>query len=360
MTGTDDGLMEALSRVDPARADLPPAKGSIRYNSILEAAMNDDGIRDYGSARQPRRSTTRRWRARRLAFACAAGAVVALAGVMTAVMLLTGGPAGITNITPALAAEAVKKAAVDTAAAGDSGVVETVLRGLISTNDGAQAAFGAEPELVDGVLVSRTFAWNGEDLAIEVGPEGGQAYEIRYVDGRFYERGYFVPDREDWFHCPDFDNGGGYDPGPDAANEAFIPAEWLADYRSALVGSGLMDLVDSVNGLAAVPSDDGGTTYTGTLPVGELSTASLGLSGLPFAGQPLDKLRQLDPALPVAVEVQVDSDGLIGRARLSYELEGNPFVDEATYSQLGSAPAISAPDPAQTATTDSPFEVDGQ
>ncbi len=356
MTGTDDGLMEALSRVDPARADLPPAKGSIRYNSILEAAMNDDAIRDYRPATQPRRATKPRWRTRRLTLAAAA--VVVLAGAIATTTLVTGGPAGITSITPALAAEAVKKAAADTAAAGESGLVETALHGLISTNDGAQAAFGAEPELVEGVVLSRTFAWNGEDLAITVGPEGGQAYELRYVDGRFYERGYFVPDRKDWFHCPDFDDGSGYDPGPDAANEAFIPAEWLTDYRSALVGSGLMDLVSGVSGLAAVPSDDGGTTYTGTIPAGELSTTSLGLSGSPFAGQPLDKLHESDPASPIAVEVQVGADGLIRHARLAYELEGNPFTYEVTYSQLGSAPAIDAPDPASTVTTDSPFEVD--
>ncbi len=358
MTGIDDELMEGLSRLDPARTDLPPAKGSIRYGSILEAAMNDDANHDYRPVTQPGRSTRRRWHARRLALAAAA--VVVLSGAIATATLLTGGPGGVASITPALAAEAVKKAAADTAAAAGSGLVETVLHGLISTNDGAQAAFGAEPELAEGVVLSRTFAWNGEDLAITVGPEGGQAYELRYVDGRFYEKGYFVPDRNDWFHCPDFDNGAGYDPGPDAANEAFIPADWLTEYRSALVGSGLMDLVSGVSGLAAVPSDDGGTTYTGTLPAGELSTAGLGLSGVPFAGQPLDKLVQLDPASPVAVEVRVGPDGLVEQATLSYEIEGNPFTYEVTYSQLGSAPTVGAPDPANTTTTDSPFEVGGE
>jgi hypothetical protein len=58
--------------------------------------------------------------------------------------------------------------------------------------------------------------------------------------------------------------------------------------------------------------------------------------------------------------VQVGADGLIRHARLAYELEGNPFTYEVTYRQLGSAPAINAPDPATTATTDSPFEVDGK
>jgi hypothetical protein len=272
-------------------------------------------------------------------------------------MLLTGGPTG-TSITPALAAETVEKAAADTAAAGESGVVETALYGLISTNDGAQAAFGAEPEMVDGVILSRTFAWNGEDLAISAG--GGEGpYELRYVDGHFYERGYFIPGRQEWFHCPEFDQGAGYDPGAGAANEAFVPADWLAEYRAALVGSGLMDLISSVSGLAKAFSDGGGTTYSGTVTAGQLSTNSLGLSGVPFAGQPLDKLRLFDSTSPVTVEVQVGTDGLIRQAKLSYELGGNTFNYRVTYSQLGSAPAIDAPDPASTDITASPFETGG-
>jgi hypothetical protein len=115
-----------------------------------------------------------------------------------------------------------------------------------------------------------------------------------------------------------------------------------------------------VSGLTAVPSSDGGTTYTGTLPVGELSTTSLGLSGLPFSGQPLDKLHQLDPTSPVVVEVLVGTDGLVEQATLSYEMEGNSFTYQVTYSQLGSAPAISEPGSGHTAVTDSPFDVDGK
>jgi hypothetical protein len=306
--------------------------------------------------RQPARGARKRF-AFRLALVVPASLVVVLAGAITAVMLLTGGPDGA-GITPALAAETVRKAAADTAAAGQSGVVETVLYGLISTNDGAQAEFGAKPQTVDGVILSRTFAWNAENLAISAG--GGEGpYELRYVDGHFYEKGYFVPGRQEWFHCPEFDNGAGYNPGADAANEAFVPAEWLPSYRSALVGSGLMDLVSSVSGLAKAFSDNEGTTYTGTLTAGELSTNSLGLSGVPFAGQPLDKLRLFDSTSPVAVEVQVGTDGLIRQAKLSYELEGNPFTYQVTYSQLGSAPAINAPDPGHTPTTASPYETGG-
>jgi hypothetical protein len=233
-------------------------------------------------------------------------------------------------------------------------VVETLLSGLISTNDGEQAAYGAEPEMAEGVILSRTFAWNGDDLSIGAGGQEGP-YELRYVNGQFYEKGYFVPDSQTWFHRSDLDNGGGYRPNADAAAEAFIPAEWLSTYRSALVGSGLMDLVTNVSGLKEAASSDGGTTYAGTLTAAQVSTDILGLSGLLFAGQPLDKLRLLDSTSPVAVEVVVGSDGLIQRAKLAYELEGNPFTYQVTYSQLGSAPAVEAPDSASTTTEDSPL-----
>jgi hypothetical protein len=364
MLGDDRDLMNTLSRVDPGQVDPPPAKGSARYESILEAAMkseNDatrDHRADHRSGVRGGRSLIRRWYGRRWAVAGTAAAVVVLAGVITGVMLLTGGPTRGTNLTPALAAEAVKKAAADTAAAGRSGVVETILRGPVWQNDGAVAASGADPEIVEEVLISRTFSWNGEDLAITAGGGSGP-YELRYVDGRFYEKGYFVPEKQDWFHRSDLDDGGGYDPGPDAANEAFIPAKWLSEYRSALVGSGLMDLVSNVSGLTAVTLDDGSTTYTGTIAVGQLSTNSLGLSGVPFAGQPLDKLRLFDSSSPVAVEVSVGEDGLVRRATLSYELEGSAFRYQVTYSQLGTAPAIDAPDPSLTTTAESPFRTGG-
>jgi hypothetical protein len=380
MTNDDHDLMNALSRVDPGQVDPPPAKGSVRYESILEAAMKRENTAtrdhrlEHRSGSRSGRSRIRRWYGQRWAVAGTAAAVVVLAGVITGVMLLTGGPTRSTSLTPALAAEAVKKAAADTAAAGQSGVVETVLYGPVWQNDGAVAASGAEPQIVEEVLISQTFSWNGEDLAITTGGRNGP-YELRYVDGRFYEKGYFLPEGQEWsqdsgsdnsdgydsgkgqawFHRPDLDNGGGYDPGPNAANEAFIPAKWLSEYRSALVGSGLMDLVSNVSGLAAVASSGGSTTYNGTIAAAELSTNSLGLSGVPFASQPLDKVSLFDSSSPVAVEVSVGEDGLVRQATLSYELEGSAFRYRVTYSQLGTAPSIDAPDPSLTTAAESPL-----
>ena len=41
--------------------------------------------------------------------------------------------------------------------------------------------------------------------------------------------------------------------------------------------------------------------------------------------------------------------------KLAYELEGNPFAYQVTYSRLGSAPAVEAPSAASITTEDSPL-----
>lgn len=338
MTGTDDGLMEALSHVDPARADLPPAKGSVRYNSILEAAMKTDATRDRRRAAHRDQPMIRRWSGRRLTLSTAA-AVVVLAGAITAVMLFTHGPTGITSMTPALAAEAVNKAAADTAAAGQSGIIDTTL-------------------VENGVpVLTRTFSWNGEDLSVRAGGEQQGVSELRYVDGHFYEKGYFAPaavEDQQWHHYTDYDNGGGDHPGPNAANTDFVPAGFLTDSRSALVGSGLMDLVGSASELTQTSSAEGNHTYTGALTVAKLLAHDLGLSGVPFAGQPLGKMGLRDQEAPVSIKVTVDSSGLIKVATLDYQFEGMSWTYKVTYSELGSALAIAAPDPAHTTTLAGP------
>ena len=73
MTAKDEELMDAVSRADPARADMPPAKGSTRYNSILEASMRTDRTEDKRAAVVRNRPTTHpRW-GRRLGIKCRGG-----------------------------------------------------------------------------------------------------------------------------------------------------------------------------------------------------------------------------------------------------------------------------------------------
>jgi hypothetical protein len=161
---------------------------------------------------------------------------------------------------------------------------------------------------------------------------------------------------EQWHHYTDYDNGGGDHPGPNAANTDFVPARFLSDSRSALVGSGLLDLVSSASELTQASSAEGSHTYTGALTVAKLLAHDLGLSGVPFAGQPLAKMGPRDSEAPVSIEITVGSTGLIEMATLGYQFEGKHWTYKVTYSELGSAPAIAAPDPAHTTTAVGPNE----
>jgi hypothetical protein len=92
MTGNDSELAQALSRTDPAITDPPPVKGSVRYSSILEAAMNNEPTRDDRQTAQ-RIRTRLRWTRRRLAIASAAVGVAAVALVI-GMTVLPGLPGG--------------------------------------------------------------------------------------------------------------------------------------------------------------------------------------------------------------------------------------------------------------------------
>jgi hypothetical protein len=258
--------------------------------------------------------------------------VIALAGAISGFLLFNGGDGGMTSVTPAFAAEAVKKAAADTAAAAGSGIIATTLM------------------QGDAIVLSRTFSWKDEDLAVKTGGLGQGDSEYRYVDGRFYAKDYFDPYDGEWHHYVDYDNGGGGDPAPDGAYTGFVPAQLLSDSRSALLGSGLMDMVGSASGLTQNPTAEGGRSFTGSVTATKLLTYFAGLAGTPYASQPLLKLKAADSKTPVSIVVVVDRKGLIQTATLGYEVQGTSFTYKVTYSDLGNAAAISAPDPARTTT----------
>jgi hypothetical protein len=286
---------------------------------------------------------------------------------------------GALSPDPALAAEAVKKAVTDTAAAADSGVI----RSVVSEN---------------GVTVQdKTFSWNGDDFAIQdarhespnlntdKGNGNEESYaELRYVADKFYEMDWYITRIEardgKWYHCTLWDNGGAVD--------GFNPSEWLTEARSDLLGQGLVDLVTSASGFTQTLGDEEDRVYSGTLTLAQLAEHDVDLSGAPFAGslmralltiaapdaQAGDKFRDAIADRPVKIEVTVDANGLIKEASLAYSVGGekrdmfpegsdkpipfltyrSDYVYTITYSQLGSAPAIAAPDAANTVTTDKP------
>lgn len=347
--------LRALRNMNPLRQEsFDPSLD--RYQGLPDAIMSERvKVVSLPDTDQPRsfrkRATHPASGKRRRSLGLSAGAaMIVLAGIILGVTFLTGGGV-LPEVSPAYAAEVVRKAAADTAAA-ESGVVETLVH---------------QQDLDHGTTTvhAQSFAWHGDDFALVI--TAGDSYprsELRYVSGCFYDKGYFKPEppeSETWFHYTAYDNGQGDDPGPYAASEPFVPGAWLETYRTALVGTGLTDLAASVSGLTQKSSAEDSTTYAGTLKAAELASRNyLGLSGVPFAGQPLEKLALLRPDSPVGVEIVVGADGLVCEATLRYEIERFSFSYQVTYSGLGSAPAVAAPDPASTVTRERPLETDGR
>jgi hypothetical protein len=345
----------------------PDAAARHRAARRLERAI--DGEIERRNRRAPGR--TRVW-----GFSAVGGAAV-LAAVILAVMLLSGG-SGALSPDPALAAEAVKKAVIDTASAADSGVIRSVV-----TENGV-------------TIQDKTFSWNGDDFAIEdsrhespnpntdKGNGNEESYaELRYVADKFYEMDWYITRIEardgKWYHCTLWDDGGAVD--------GFNPSEWLTEARSDLLGEGLVELVTSASGFSQTLDDAGDRVYSGSLTLAQLAEYDLDLSGAPFAGSLMralltitadpsagDKLRNAIADRPVKIEVTVGAKGLLQDASFAYSVGGekrdmfpegsdkpipfltykSDYVYTITYSQLGSAPAIEAPDPAHTITTDKP------
>jgi hypothetical protein len=293
--------------------------------------------------RNGRRAPTRRPRRRVLGLSAAGLAVIA-AGVVAGAVLLAGGGQ---VVSPAYAAEAVKKAAADTSAAAHSGVIKTEFF----------------YEFVDGGGDSaiNTFSWNGDNVALIA--QNDPQRQIRYVDGRYYQTYGYNGAPEDnehideWLYCTDYDEGGAGGADVNPAIETPNPVEWLIAARTDLAGEGLVQLIAAGEGYTQRVNDDGSTTYAGTVAIGILRDADFGAFGLNAASQPGFKVD--DPNAPVSVQVTVGPEGLISQFRLDWRLdrpgEVVDFTYMAVYEQLGSAPEITAPNPEHTVTTDNPF-----
>lgn len=330
--------LRALRQADP-RAAADFAARVTAYQGLKAEIMATEPTQ----AKEPRRAASparSRWRVLGLS---AAGAVVFAGAAVAVILLVTGGNGGLT-VSPANAAEAVKKAAADTSAAAQSGVINTVL-------------------LIDGeAQVSNTISWNGEDLALVV--QNDEQRQLRYVGGLYYETyGYSIlagpgdtSRLGEWIHCTDYDNGGSANPGLSAV-EAPSPSQWLNAARTDLAGDGLVAVVSGAGGYTQSANDDGSITYAGTTTVAAIQSQDWSLNGLPIASQPSFKV--LDTNTPVAMRVSVGADGLIRELKLDWTLdlpgEASVWSYTTTYSELGSAPAVVAPDSDHTVTTDNRY-----
>ena len=270
----------------------------------------------------------------------AGAAFAVVAAVIAAVLLLGGGNPNLTP-SPALAAEAAKKAAVDTTAAAKSGVIETVL-------------------LIDGeAQVMNKISWNGDDLSLLV--QNDEQRQIRYVDGLYYETyGYSMgiapgdtTHEGQWIHVTQYDKGGtGATQG--LAIEQPAPAQWLTAARTDLAGEGLVELVTGAQGYTRSTGADDSVSYAATTTVAAIQSQDWGTAGLPVASQPSFKVQ--DTNTPVTITVTVGGDGLVRELKLDWTLdqpgEASSWSYKTTYSQLGMEPALTAPDASHTITTD--------
>jgi hypothetical protein len=329
------GMRDAIVAGEPA-----PRRGAQR-----EACATTTGPRTHravpGGGARPFKPT------KRLVGLSVGAAIAVAAAVVAAIFLVGGGTPGLSP-TPALAAEAVKKAALDTTAAAKSGIIETVL--LID----------------DQAQVANRLSWNGDDVSLMF--ENDQQRQIRYVGGLYYETyGYAEPvalgdtsHEGDWFHVTSYDNGGSLVPeGAEGVspNEQTAPALWLTATRTDLAGEGLVTFVTCAQGFTRTANDDGSVAYCATTSVAAIQSADWSLAGLPAASRPSFKVQ--DTSTPVTIKITVGTSGLIRELRLDWKLdipgEARDWSYTSTYSELGTAPAITAPEPSHTVTTDSTF-----
>jgi hypothetical protein len=342
-----DALHRANPRLQPGFAQAVDENRGLRDQIVKTASEDPTAVQTDGGSRSVTRAEVGRQgrsvaSSRRLRISTA-GAVAAVV-VVAAILYSTFSDTPL--VSPAYAAEAVKKAAADTSVAALSGVIDTELR-------------------IDGeAQVRTTFAWNGEDVSLF--NRNAPNSELRYVDGLYYETyGYSVPvetgdnvHAEQWVHVTDYDHGGQPAGAETSAVESPNPAAWLAAARTDLAGSGLIELVAGATGFTRTENSDGSATYVGATTVAAIQSLDLGLSGLPAASQPSFKVTDTSTRVDITVTVAVD--GLIQQLMLGWTLdqpgEASKWEYVSTYRDLGTAAAIAAPDPAHTVTTDNRFK----
>jgi hypothetical protein len=248
---------------------------------------------------------------RRLIGLSAAGVVLSLTAVL-AVLLLTAA-------SPESAYAAAKKAVAATSAGTlDSGTMTLMAHG-------------------DKVWTLDTTRWSGDNISVAQGyPDvqlrlvGGEAYVLQAGGGH-------------WTHYPS--ENVGYKLGP------------MVDLAHAdVAGSSVSEILAATTDLKKTVQPDGSTIYRGTLPNSYADPAMP--PGTDSVMRMIIKLRSgNEPGAPggrhsdTQVELIVGSDGLVKRVSVTFQQEGAKFpTDNGTttwsvdYSQLGSTPAITAPD----------------
>jgi hypothetical protein len=310
--GADSRRSETMSPSESLRALR-------RVNPRSRPGFNES-IEEYDALRTQIASTAyvapRRFspivRKHRLIGVSIAGALLSTAAVLAAVVMLSGGS------TESAYAAANKAVTATAASAIDSGTIVT------------QLSRGGD------TVSTETTHWNGSDISMKT-VFGTATSELRLVDRDSYGL------RSDgrWTH---FD-----------ADSTRLPAflkEMLASARVDVAGTTVHNIIDATGGLEQTENADGSTAYSGTANA-DASIGSAIVAIDPTNGSVLGlatrAIRTIANAkgrsTVVSVQLTVGSDGLIRSLRVSFESGGESWLQTSDYSQLGSTPAIEAPDP---------------
>ena len=271
---------EALRRANP--------RGRPEFASSVEAAAALTRARIAADTPYVARRPARR-RAIRLS---AAGAVLAVAGAVAAVLLVgesptTGGAGGVPDAAAAM--QRAVRLTADSAERSGTAVVRI-------TRDG-------------GVWAQTTILWHDEDIS--VGRDSPARPENRYpmlvVGGVLY------------MHDPRVDRWVAFgDPSSIDPDSGTTPSEYLAAAREDIGGTTLRRITEAMSGLTTTRREDGLTVYAGTVAAGEIARET-GFKGgqairvLPFGFVANDEAA--DPASQLEADVTVGADGVVREDR---------------------------------------------
>jgi len=188
------------------------------------------------------------------------------------------------------------------------------------------------------VWAGTSVRWNDGDLAVaRIGRSraGKAGYKLLVVDGTVYASGLAG---DGWVELGDAEN---VDP-----DSGTTPAEYLATVREDTGGATLRRITDAMTGPTTRRLQDGSTVYRGAVAAGQIARESAVKEGRPIRVLPFGFVAHdeaADPAAPLDVALTVGPDGIVRQLTVTWGAGASSWSYSATYSDLGTTPALVAP-----------------
>jgi hypothetical protein len=185
----------------------------------------------------------------------------------------------------------------------------------------------------------RTIRWHDGDLAT--------SSDIPDRQGKVGSQMLVV---DDMMYGIDASDGGWVELGPPESidpDSGTTPAETLAAVREDVGGEPLSRITDAMQGLATQQTADGSTVYSGSVAAGQVARETGFKEGqsirvLPFGFVAHDEAA--DPTAPLNVAVTVGVDGVVQGIAVDWGTSDSAWTFTVEYRDLGSTPAIAAPE----------------